>query len=86
MEKCYKRGEHTYVVRFEDDKPEVFIGINEPLSILAIQLLFDAIVPLGWERTNSYKDVLCNGHYCIAVGYRVPGGVDAEKAITQLFS
>lgn len=72
----------NFVVGFDSEKKEVFVGTAGLISQLAAQVIsHDLMAPLKWKSKGTVMDLVDkNGLICPAVGYKMPFWVSPKKA------
>lgn len=90
MKKFFTKDGRDFVVAFNEDKKQVFVGTVGFVSNIAAQMICHQLMaPLRWKSSKSWRDLKdSNGNTCIAVGYKIPFWVSpkrAEALITSLF-
>ena len=86
----FKKDGRNFVVYFDSEKKQVFVGTAGLISQLAAQVIsHDLMAPLKWKSTGTVMDLEDkNGLICPAVGYNKPFLVSPKKAeamVTSLF-
>lgn len=86
----FKKDGRNFVVYFDSEKKQVFVGTAGLISQLAAQVIsHDLMAPLKWKSTGTVMDLEDkNGLICPAVGYKKPFLVSPKKAeamVTSLF-
>lgn len=86
----FTKDGRNFVVYFDSEKKQVFVGTAGLISQLAAQVIsHDLMAPLKWKSTGTVMDLEDkNGLICPAVGYKKPFLVSPKKAeamVTSLF-
>ncbi len=87
MKKRYfTKDGRDFVVAFNEDKKQIFIGTAAFVSDIAAQLIcHETMSPLRWKSSKSWRDLKdFNGNTCVAVGYQIPFWVSSKKAEAKI--
>ncbi|MBP3831734.1 MAG: hypothetical protein ILA02_05110 [Clostridia bacterium] len=88
MKKFFTKNGRNFVVGFDSEKKEVFVGTAGLISQLAAQVIsHDLMAPLKWKSKGTVMDLVDkNGLICPAVGYKIPFWVSTKRAEAMVAS
>lgn len=86
----FTKDGRNFVVFFDSEKKEFFVGTAGLISQLAAQVIsHDLMASLKWKPTGTVMNITDkNGFICPAVGYKKPFWLSTKKAeakVTSLF-
>lgn len=84
----FTKNDRDFVVAFNDEKKQVFVGTVGFVSNIAAQMIcHELMASLRWKSNKSWMDLKdSNGNTCIAVGYKIPFWVSTKRAEAMVAS
>ena len=88
MKKFFTKDGRNFVVGFDSEKKEIFVGTAGMIFPIAAQVIsHELMAPLNWKSKGTVMDLVdVEGLICPAVGYKIPFWVSTKRAEAMVAS